>query len=82
MARYMEEVQKMNRYAISDNILIYLKKYGMMQKELAEKIGVNEVTMSKWMSGVRPPSLFAVYKIAKALNCTVDDLVKGLDNCE
>jgi transcriptional regulator with XRE-family HTH domain len=70
----------MNRYAISKNILRYLNRYGMTQVQLAEKIGVNPVTMSRWMNGVRPPTVYALKRIARALGCTIDDLVVGLED--
>lgn len=70
----------MNRYAISKNILRYLERYDMTQVQLAEKIGVNPVTMSRWMNGVRTPTVYAMKRIARALGCTIDDLVVGLED--
>ena len=76
---YSVKIGRLNRYVISENIRKRLSERGMMQKEFAQKVGVNEVTMSRWMSGIRPPSLYAMFEMAKVLNCTIDDLVKGLD---
>ena len=47
---------------------------GMAQNELSERTGISEVTISKYMNGKATPSFYNVDKIAKALNCSVEDL--------
>lgn len=44
-----------------------LKSKGMKQKDLADALGVSEVTVSRWLSGERNPSMRTVEKIANAL---------------
>lgn len=50
-------------------------EYGLTQKELAEKIGCYPKDICRWETGVRKPTTESLVKIAKALGCTLDDLV-------
>jgi len=49
------------------------KKYN--QRELAEASGINEVTVSRYYNGLRSPSSDNLIKLAKALDCTIDELI-------
>ena len=56
----------------------YRKAAGMTQLELAAASGVNLRTLQDYEQGKKPISQAAaitVYKIAKALNVTVEDLI-------
>ena len=46
---------------------------GMTQDQLAEKTGIAQPSLSRYMSGKVMPSFYIVDKLAKALNCSVDD---------
>ena len=46
------------------------------QKELAEEFGVSKQTFNGWITGRITPSLNTALRIAKRLNCKVDDLWK------
>lgn len=46
------------------------------QAELAEKVGVDASTMCLYESGKRSPKIGMAFKIAEALGCTVDELIK------
>ena len=70
----------MNRYAISDNVLKLLKQRHMTQHELAARIGVHDPTMSKWMTGQRQPSAYALLRISRELGVTMESLMEGVDN--
>lgn len=48
----------------------------MTQTELAEKVGVTQGAISMIENGDRSPSLDVLIRLASALNCTLDDLVK------
>jgi transcriptional regulator with XRE-family HTH domain len=56
-----------------------LKKYredkGMTQAELAAKVGVSAVTITRYEKGVREPNMDTLSKIAKILECTLDDML-------
>lgn len=56
---------------MKNNIAYYLKKRGMTQRELAEKIGATEVSVSRWIKGNRIPKANDALKIAKALGTSV-----------
>lgn len=48
---------------------------GMMQKELAEKIGVSETVISRYIHGGRIVSVPILIEICKALNVSADYLL-------
>lgn len=58
-----------------------LKIRGMQQKELAERIGLNEATMSRYISGDRDPKPEVIANIATALHTTSDYLL-GIERDE
>lgn len=45
------------------------------QRELAEASGISEVTISYYFNGTRSPRGDNLVKLAKALDCTIDELV-------
>lgn len=51
-------------------------KAGLTQEELADKVGVYFTTISKWERDRRMPLATTCLKIAKALNITVEELLK------
>lgn len=52
------------------------KHRGITQVQLAEIIGVEQSTISQWETGRAQPSLKIAAKIAAALGCKIDDLIK------
>ena len=57
---------------IGARILPLMKKKGMTQRELANQIGVTEVSISRYISGARMPKANIVAYMADALNTTTD----------
>ena len=57
---------------IGARILTLLKQNGMTQRELANQIGVTEVSISRYISGARMPKANIVVYMADALNTTTD----------
>lgn len=57
-----------------------LQKQGMTQKELAERIGVTEAVISRYISGDREPKPDTLANMATALHTTSDFLL-GIE-CE
>lgn len=49
---------------------------GFTLAEAAEKIGVSFQAISLWETGKSMPSSARLGKIAKAYNCTIDELLK------
>ena len=70
----------MNRYAVSDNIYKLLKDKHMTQRELAARIRVQEPTLSKWMTGQRQPSAYALLRISRELGVTMEQLMEEIED--
>jgi len=52
------------------------KALGMTQKDLADKIGVRELYISRWETGLVSPSIDTLKRIAVVLGVTLDELVE------
>lgn len=52
-----------------------LNMRGMTQKDLARMTGITEANLSGYMTGKRTPTFYTASKIAKALDCSVEDFV-------
>ncbi len=50
---------------------------GLTQKQLAESLGVESITVSRWERGVTMPSLPRLRQIAERTETTVSDLVRA-----
>ena len=61
--------------ALGARISELLRKRGISQKELAERIGLGEATMSRYISGSRDPNPETLANIATALHTTSDYLL-------
>lgn len=60
-----------------------LTSKGMTQRDLAARLGVSEVTVSRWMAdgaNGRNPSISTLQKIADRLETTPDDLLGKAKN--
>jgi len=67
----------MNASNISDNIKKYRNKAGISQDRMSKLADVTYNTIIKIESGANiNPTIDALTKIAKALNVSVDDLIK------
>ena len=64
---------------LRENLRQARKLKGMSQKELAEKIGVGNTTVSNWEKGHTEPSLDAISHIAWALDAQINDLIPPFD---
>ena len=59
-----------------------MKRKGYTQVELADKLGVNQATISCWQNGVRTPRTKQLPDIAKLLGVSVTTLVKSFEQGE
>lgn len=50
----------------------------LTQKELAEKVGLSRKTIVRYETGKTVPSILEAYKLADALEVSIDDLVCGM----
>lgn len=46
------------------------------QRELADKVGVTQKTISKFENGLEEPRVTLLVLLAKALECNVEDLIE------
>ena len=65
----------MNEQKLGGRIADLLKQNGLNQRELAEQVGVTEVSMSRYISGDRTPKGPVIANIANALHTTSDYLL-------
>ena len=65
------EFQKINR------IKVVLAENGKIGKWLAEQVGKNEATVSRWCSNKMQPSLDMLVRIAELLNVNPRQLING-----
>lgn len=63
------ETEKINR------IKVVLVEQGKTGKWLAEKLGKNEATVSRWCSNTSQPSLEMLVQIAQVLRVNTKDLI-------
>lgn len=55
--------------------LTYIRKrLGLKQQELADLLHVERSTIAKWESGAAYPRASQLPELAKALNCSIDEL--------
>ena len=52
----------------------FLKKNNMTQRELAERSGITEVSISRYCNATRIPKATECIKIAQILNCKAEEL--------
>lgn len=56
-----------------------LRRRGMSQRELADKVGMNESQVSQYATNVQEMSLNTAKTIAAALGCYVDELYEWIE---
>lgn len=59
----------------SYRLTVLLEECNMKQKDLAEKVGTTEVTISRYVNGMRIPRIDVVAKIASVFNVSLDYLL-------
>ncbi len=64
-------------YEIANNIKRLRKERGILQKDLEKMIGVSDRNISKWERNIVTPSLYALIKLSRVFECTLDELVFG-----
>lgn len=62
----------------NNNLLAYIKKAGMTQKDLADRIGCTYATMCRYVSGDRIPRATTALVIADVLDTTVGAIWGGM----
>lgn len=59
----------------SYRLIVLMEDFNMSQVDLSKKIGISNVTISRYLSGDRVPRLDVITKIASAFNVSVDYLL-------
>ena len=60
---------------LPERLKAIMRKKNINQRELAEKIGTTEVSISRYINGNRVPNAIVLLKIAQVLECDVDELM-------
>jgi DNA-binding XRE family transcriptional regulator len=55
------------------NLKKMIRRSFITQEELADRIGVNRVSINRYLNGKQIPDSMTLHKIAKALNCSTED---------
>lgn len=66
--------------AFSGRLRFFMNLYGLNQKDIAQKIGVSEASVSNWIKGVKVPRADKIDKMCELFNCNRSDLVKESTN--
>ena len=61
---------------------VMLAERNQTNKWLAEQVGKDPATVSKWVTNASQPSLEVIFKIAKVLKCNYTDLIRDVDDQE
>lgn len=70
---------KLDNKGVETMTLIELRENaGLTQIELAEKLGTDRTTISKWENGQAWPSMRRVFGYAIALGCSTDSIIYSL----
>ena len=67
----------MDQERIGKFILEARHEVGLTQKELAERIGVSDRTISKWENGGSTPDIFYLQDLCDILKVTMNELISG-----
>lgn len=65
------------RKKLAHNLKVERAKKELTQEKLAELTGISAKHITKIESAKVSPSIYIVYKLAKALNTNIDELIKG-----
>ncbi len=64
---------------IGDRIKYICDQRGLTQRELARRVNVTEVSMSRYINGFREPKAHVIVDIANALDITTDYILGRTD---
>ena len=63
-----------------NRIKVMLAERMVSNKDLAEMLGKDPATISKWVTNTSQPSLENLIEIARCLKCEINDLVRTSSN--
>ncbi len=59
----------------SKNLKILMKERNLKQVQIAQAVGCNKGTVSKWLNAKIEPGLIYLAKLTKILDCTFEELI-------
>jgi transcriptional regulator with XRE-family HTH domain len=62
-----------------NRIKVMLAERNLTNKWLAEQVGKDPATVSKWVTNASQPSLEMIFKIAEVLKCNYTDLIRDVE---
>jgi transcriptional regulator with XRE-family HTH domain len=66
-----------NKKTVGKNLKRLRMLAGLSQQELAQKIGVTQPRIARWEKGEVMPYAQYLAKLAKALEVTIDEIIRG-----
>ena len=75
--RYEEEAYPIAKPSLVEVIKLRMYELGINKKQLSDMLGISASSVSKYLCGVREPSLSTARKISKGLNIS-SDIVLGV----
>lgn len=69
----MSEMEWLDMFG--DNLVYIMRRTRTTQRKLAEKTGLSQGTISKYINKQQLPGVRAIVKLAYALDCSTDDLI-------
>lgn len=67
-------MEKRELKIFAKNLKTFIKQSGLNQKEFAQKVGVSETCVSKWILMRTEPTYTNIYNMLKVLNCSFEEL--------
>lgn len=65
----------MRRSGAENGMTIARKKAKLLQKDVADELGVHRSSVAKWETGVAIPRVGTLMKLARLYGCTIEDLI-------
>lgn len=62
---------------MKNKIKLFRERLGISQAALSKKLDVSQSTVAMWETGENVPKTNTLPELARALNCTIDDLFEG-----
>lgn len=69
----------MNRNIVEQNIMNRMKELNMKQRDIVHITGMTRQQVPHYIHTRKYLGVYPLYRIAKALDCTVDRLLEGID---
>lgn len=71
-----------NKEIFAKNLLYYINRHNVEQKEIAEAIGVAPSTFNEWVKGKKYPRIDKVEKLANYFGILKSDLIESHDEAD